>query len=269
MKRCVTLLMLLVAFTLLATSCQHLESKIEHEQAPRIERLLQERYDAEFEVTTVSSKDNSNYITAQARVKDNPELLFAVTVDADADNMSESYVERKLCQEAAFEIEQKLEEDANFFIFCTMMGQQPLTVDTSTTLREYMDLDTYNVMRILMFIGDKVTLSDATNALEEFSTENGHIPAMVELYSVDTKKMEDIRKYFKDRDSLDADYDYLVAALSRIELDLSIQDFPAADQLNLLLRSRMRYTPKCVLLRNHCFLRGRLARPLTFAVQTI
>lgn len=235
MKRFLCSLLALCSI-LLCTACTPHNNAVEEDQAPRIVRLLQERYDTEFEVTKVNNQADDRYIVAQARVKEDPALLFSVTVNTQDDNMSESYIERKLCTEVAAQLGESLSDSQDdYCVFCTMVGPQPITADTSLSVQDYMDLDPYNSMHVLVFIGEKVDYIKAVRGLQTLARDLGYIEATAELYTVSATQLQDIKEYFSERDTLDDDFNYIIASLDASEFSLAL---PAKD---LLEQMRFRF----------------------------
>ncbi len=82
------------------------------------EKLLEEKYDEPFEVTSYSGSGiRKRYYTVTAHAKAWSDLPFEANVDSDGSKVSDSYICRRVCAELSDEINSRLSELLSYDTF--------------------------------------------------------------------------------------------------------------------------------------------------------
>lgn len=186
------------------------------------QECLKERYGKDFEIVEVySQKVGQNYVEMVACPLDESNILFKVTIDIKDDRMSDSYVERSICNQISNIVESNISlNDVNYFVFTHAVGPQPITSDLSLSIQEYAELDEYNRFRVNLYI-DKGNLN-LDNLYDELFTifnDLEYLKTSVKLYLVNIEILENVKNYFSSHDDIYGNHSDIIRDVSEIEIE--------------------------------------------------
>lgn len=166
--------------------------------------VLEMKYQKKFEITKINAlKFNDGYYEVQAYAIDEPEMRFWAAVDMEDDNVSDSYVERRICEM----ISQKAAENLDglpgyYYLYTYASGPQPAANDVNISIQDYVALDPNNDFRIELFVcPENSDVKKMYICVAKMLKGLQFLPVNATLYLMDEKNMAGIQAYLEDGDA--------------------------------------------------------------------
>lgn len=208
------------------------------ERESRAEAALLKKYGKEFEVLEVyPQKFGELYYEVLACPVDDPLLRFSAAIDTEDENISDSYVERRVCAAIAREAEKNLDQlPGCYYLAVFAGGPQPRAEDPDISIQDYAALDPLNMFQAEVFV-----MPEKADAEALFNSISGIFDGMrcfsgtIRLYLVKEEEMDAAQTYLEANDGLYSEYLELTKDFFRLEipyqngtLAMSAQEFAEA-----------------------------------------
>lgn len=172
--------------------------------------LLHEKYKEEFEI--IAYKDTGifeDYYTVKAYCVNYPDLLFQAYVDIETENITDSYVTKRLMDRVSEKMSLNigtLEND--YFIFIDPVFKDTLLIDPLVSLEDYIKEMPENKYAIYLCIdrenlNSKNVVSSLIHMMDGISEMNGTLY----IYLPDSSLMAQIQEYVRTNDDIYSDFD--------------------------------------------------------------
>ena len=208
--------MSVLASVLLSACGSRPEDRESHAKA-----ALEQKYNTEFEIAQVySQKIGDLYYEVQAFPITNPDMRFTAAIDTKDDNISDNFVERKVCTAIAKSVERSMDGlSGSYYAFACGAGPQPLTDDADISIDEYVALDTLNTFKIEVFVAPEAKSAQAIyhNLCEALSGMES-VTADLSFYVVDEEQMKSVKEYFARNDDMYFEYKRMTADYPRADV---------------------------------------------------
>ena len=187
----------------------------------RAEAALQHKYGKEFEVLEVyPQKFGDLYYEVLAYPVDEPLIRFSAAIDTEDENISDSYIERRVCAAIAQRAEENLDQlPGVYYLSVYAGGPQPFTEDPDISVEEYASLDPLNIFRVELLITpdgkDPGAIYDSVGNL--FSGMNC-LSGAIRLYLVSEEQMSAAQEYMEAHDGLYSEYLELTSGFFRLDI---------------------------------------------------
>ena len=144
-------LLIIASFSMLLSACGGFVSKEE-----KTKNLLSEKYNKEFEIKEIDNNGSFlNYFECLAYEKDNPSVLFRVTVDKTGNGFSDTLVQQSVCNKISENVLSNLSSlPYPCYVHTEAQGMQPYTNNADIDIQSYWDLDTGNKFDICIFASE-------------------------------------------------------------------------------------------------------------------
>lgn len=190
-------------------------------KATRALSMLTEKYQEDFNIVEVyPQKIGEPYYDVRVYPVDDPEICFSATIDTEDENISDTYVERRVCSEISKMARRNLGAlSEQCYLFVHAIGPQPIVDDIDITVEDYAALDSYNRFQIELFVMSGKTDADTIyNELSSLYDGMSYLKGGVCLYVVDADHMEAVQEYFAVNDSLYLEFYNLADELSTFDI---------------------------------------------------
>lgn len=176
----------------------------------QVAEALQQKYQDEFQV--FSYKDSgffSDYCTVLAYASEYPDLIFHASIDKKTDEVTDSYVTKRLCGRISDKVGRNLGKlKTDYYVFTEAMLTGIMITDPDVTLEEYRKEAPGNLFTIYLCINKRE--ADAQNIIDSlnnlFSGISG-ISGSLCLYLADDDMMTAIQDYVTSHDTTYSDFD--------------------------------------------------------------
>ncbi|MCI8398123.1 MAG: hypothetical protein HFF90_01790 [Oscillibacter sp.] len=187
----------------------------------RASAALSAKYHQEFEITQVyPQRFGDLYYEVQAYPAGDPQILFNAAIDTEDDQISDTYVERRVCAAIAQKAAENLDAlPGYYYLFTHAVGPQPYSEDPAISIADYLALNAYNKFRVYLFVVPEEKKPEAfyeamTKLMEGMDGLNG----WAELMIVNDEQMEAVQAFFEEHDSPDFDFSQLTKDYFSLEI---------------------------------------------------
>lgn len=191
------------------------------EKENRAEASLQHKYGKAFEVLEVyPQKFGDLYYEVLAYPVDEPLVRFSAAIDTEDENISDSYIERRVCAAIARKAEENLDQlPGAYYLAVYAGGPQPYTEDPGISIEAYASLDPLNMFQIELLVtpdgkDPEAIYSSITNLFSGMDCLSGFI----RLYLVSGEQMDVAQEYLEAHDGLYSEYLELTKGFFRLEI---------------------------------------------------
>lgn len=203
----------------------------------RAKDALEQKYQQEFEITQVyPQKFGELYYEVQAYPVQDPQLRFTASIDTEDSHLSDTYVERLVCQAISRQVEENLDNLPGYYtVFTHAVGPQPITDNREISIADYAALDPYNRFQVELFVKpEEASASSLYSSLTNLFHGLEYLKGGLNLFLVSEEQMEEVQAYFEQNDTLTTEYTGLTGDLFTLELSYDLgrpeqseQDFAA------------------------------------------
>lgn len=191
------------------------------EKEGRAKAALEQKYQREFEIIQVyPQKFGDLYYEVQAYAVDEPQLRFSAAIDTGDSNISDSYVERRVCAAISNRAAENLDGLPGYYYLLTRaVGPQPFADDPQIGIREYAALDPLNWFRIDLFVVPDRGERDAFyKSLGALMGGLEYLTVKVRLYVVDEEQNEAVQEYWETNETENLEYKEMTSVFFSVEL---------------------------------------------------
>lgn len=191
------------------------------EKESRAENALQNKYGKEFEVLEVyPQKFGDLYYEVLAYPVDEPLVRFSAAIDTEDENISDSYVERRVCAAIAQRAEENLDQlPGAYYLAVYAGGPQPFAEDPNISIEDYVALDPLNIFRVeLLIIPDGKDPEALYNSIGNLFSGMDCLSGAIRLYLVNEEQMGAAQEYLEAHDGLYSEYLELTKGFFRLEI---------------------------------------------------
>lgn len=187
----------------------------------RAKTALEKKYQKEFEITQIyPQKFGDLYYEVQAYALDEPQVRFTAAIDTEDDNISDSYVERRVCAAISRQAEQNLDGlPGYYYLSVQAQGPQPVISDAAISIKDYAALDAYNCFLIELFVVPESSDGAAFyQSLAKLFENMEFLAGDVRLFMVNVEQSQAVQAYFELHNSPDFEYMQLTKEFFSVDI---------------------------------------------------
>lgn len=187
----------------------------------RAKAALEQKYHKEFEITEVyPQKFGDLYYEVQAYALDEPQVRFTAAIDTEDDNISDSYVERRVCAAISRQAEENLDGlPGYYYLSVRAQGPQPITADAGISIKDYVAMNSYNRFLIEVYVVPES--KDGAlfyQSLAGLLKNLDFLPGVARLVLVTEEQSQAVQAYFELHDTTDAEYRRLTEPFFSVDI---------------------------------------------------